>query len=283
MASSHSGEDLHVRTLQGIFRRAGVSQTRPRLRRRGHAARRADRRPAGPRRREAQSDPPHVLGPARVDPPAGAAARLAARDLLAGRPSGAGRLPARGRARLRNDARPPVAAIDGCGVPTYAFPLRESRGPTRSWPTRRPSPRSDPRASGAPALTIIRDAMLANPEMVAGTRERLDTSLMKAVPGRIVSKGGKEACGLAILAGARPGNGRSARPRPRAWRQDRGRRRPRARVLGGDGRGASPGRRPRRRSPSASSRAITGRRSLDPHGRTAPRRSRSSSSRPSAS
>ena len=27
MASSHSGEDLHVRTLQGVFRRAGVSQS----------------------------------------------------------------------------------------------------------------------------------------------------------------------------------------------------------------------------------------------------------------
>src|SRR4029077_14145797 len=27
MASSHSGEDLHVRTLQGLYRRAGVSQT----------------------------------------------------------------------------------------------------------------------------------------------------------------------------------------------------------------------------------------------------------------
>ena len=27
MASSHSGEDLHVRTLQGIYRRANVSQT----------------------------------------------------------------------------------------------------------------------------------------------------------------------------------------------------------------------------------------------------------------
>ena len=27
MASSHSGEDIHVRTLQGVFRRAGVTQT----------------------------------------------------------------------------------------------------------------------------------------------------------------------------------------------------------------------------------------------------------------
>ena len=46
--------------------------------------------------------------------------------------------------------------------------------------------------------------MLANPEMVAGTRDRLDTSLMKALPGRLVSKGGMEALrGVAILPGAR--------------------------------------------------------------------------------
>jgi L-asparaginase II len=46
--------------------------------------------------------------------------------------------------------------------------------------------------------------------MVGGSRDRLDTSLMKAVPGRIVSKGGMEALrGLGIVAGTRAGNGRS--------------------------------------------------------------------------
>jgi len=64
---------------------------------------------------------------------------------------------------------------------------------------------SDARSSLAPALTRVRDAMLANPEMVAGTRDRLDTSVMKAAPGRLVSKGGMEALrGLAILPGASP-------------------------------------------------------------------------------
>jgi len=53
--------------------------------------------------------------------------------------------------------------------------------------------------------------MLAHPEMVGGTRDRLDTSLMKAAPGRIVSKGGMEALrGLAVVAGPRSGvNGSS--------------------------------------------------------------------------
>ena len=46
--------------------------------------------------------------------------------------------------------------------------------------------------------------MMACPEMIGGTRDRLDTSLMKAVPGRIASKAGMEALrGVAILAGPR--------------------------------------------------------------------------------
>src|SRR5262249_60276950 len=46
--------------------------------------------------------------------------------------------------------------------------------------------------------------MLENPEMVAGTRERLDTSLMKSLPERVVSKGGQEGLrAVAILADGR--------------------------------------------------------------------------------
>jgi L-asparaginase II len=49
--------------------------------------------------------------------------------------------------------------------------------------------------------------MIAHPELVAGARDRLDTSLMKAAPGRVVSKSGTEALrGIGILRGRR-GNG----------------------------------------------------------------------------
>ena len=52
--------------------------------------------------------------------------------------------------------------------------------------------------------------MLAHPEMVGGNRDRLDTSLMKAIPGRVVSKAGMEALrGLAILPGPRVGGATS--------------------------------------------------------------------------
>ena len=80
----------------------------------------------------------------------------------------------------------------------------------RALPAERPAVRA-----GA-SLTIIRDAMLANPEMVAGRHDRLDTSLMKAVPGRLVSKAGMEALrGVAILPGPRTG---TSECRPPGWR-----------------------------------------------------------------
>jgi L-asparaginase II len=46
--------------------------------------------------------------------------------------------------------------------------------------------------------------MVAHPEMVGGTRDRLDTSVAKALPGRIAAKGGAEGlrC-FAILPGPR--------------------------------------------------------------------------------
>ncbi|MCJ7710591.1 MAG: asparaginase, partial [Chloroflexi bacterium] len=68
-------------------------------------------------------------------------------------------------------------------------------------------PADDRRADLARHLKIVRDAMIAHPELVAGARDRLDTSLMKAAPGRVVSKSGMEALrGIGILRGRR-GNG----------------------------------------------------------------------------
>jgi L-asparaginase II len=94
--------------------------------------------------------------------------------------------------------------IDGCGVATYAFPLREIARAYAFLADPSAVPANDPRSGVVSSLTIVRDAMLANPELVAGTRDRIDTSIMKALPGRIISKGGMEALrGLAILPGPR--------------------------------------------------------------------------------
>jgi len=67
-------------------------------------------------------------------------------------------------------------------------------------------PADDARSAIAEPLVVVRDAMLANPEMIGGRHDRLDTSLMKAVPGRVISKAGMEALrGMAILPGPRSG------------------------------------------------------------------------------
>jgi L-asparaginase II len=72
-------------------------------------------------------------------------------------------------------------------------------------------PSNDPRSAIAPHLTTVRDAMIAYPEMVAGTHDRLDTSLMKALSGQIASKTGAEGLrGVAILPGPRSGSAHAA-------------------------------------------------------------------------
>lgn len=208
MASSHSGEDLHVRTLQGLYRRAGVSQTilacgaedmpLDRL----TAARLArDGEKPGPVRHMCSGQHSALILLAKLrgwsledywldDHPA----QVAYGEAVA---RAYGTIPA----RLRT-------ATDGCGLLTYAFPLREVARAYAMLAEPSAVPGADPRASLAPALTRVRDAMLAHPEMVGGTRDRLDTSLMKALPGRVVSKAGMEALrGIAILAGPRSTGG----------------------------------------------------------------------------
>lgn len=204
MASSHSGEDLHVRTIQGLYRRANVSQsllacgsekmpldelTAARLARDGEKASPVRHMCSG------QHSVFLLLCKLRGWEPMGYwldehPAQVLYRETVA-------------RA-FGTTASKLKLGIDGCGVPTYAFPLREIARAYAFLADPSAVPASDPRASLAPALRIVRDAMLAHPEMVGGTRDRIDTSVMKALPGRVVSKGGMEALrGLAILAGPR--------------------------------------------------------------------------------
>ncbi len=246
LASSHSGEDLHVRTLQGIFRRVGVTQallacgsegmpldplTAARLARDGEKAGAIRHMCSG---QHAVSlllsklkgwDPEDYWQPSH---PSQAAYRAAVARAFAVKPE---------------DLQ---TAIDGCGVETYGFPLREVARAYAMLADPAALPAKDPRRSLAGGLTIVRDAMLAEPEMVAGRHDRLDTSLMKAAPGRVISKAGMEALrGMAILAGPRAGIDRFGPIGSR--RQDRGRRRLRPGDLGGIDRGIAPDGRARRR------------------------------------
>ena len=204
MGSSHSGEDLHVRTLQAMYRRVGITQTLLACGTEGMpldpltAARLArDGERPSPIRHMCSGQHSVFLLLAKLadwtledywmdDHPA----QVAYREVVA---QAFGTTP---------DAL--VTAIDGCGVATYAFPLREVARAYALLADPAAVPATDPRSGLAPALIRVRDAMLAHPEMVAGTRERIDTAIMKALPGRIVSKGGMEALrGLSILAGPR--------------------------------------------------------------------------------
>ena len=206
LASSHSGEDMHVRTLQAIYRRSGVSQallacgsdgapldalTAARLARDGEKA--------GPVRHMCSGQHTVSLLLSRLhgwdatdywkpNHPSQIAYRAAVATAYGTTP-----------AKLRT-------AIDGCGVETYAFPLREIARAYAMLADPTAIRTEDPRAELAASLVIVRDAMLANPEMIAGRHDRLDTSLMKAAPGRVVAKAGMEALrGLAILPGPRSG------------------------------------------------------------------------------
>jgi L-asparaginase II len=209
MASSHSGEDFHVRTIQGMFRRAGVSQTYLACGSEGMpldaltAARlaRDGEKPGAIRHMCSGQHAVSLL-----------LSRLKNWDLETywepEHPSQAAYRSAVARAYGTTPERLQTA-IDGCGVETYAFRLREVAQAFALLADPGAVSKRDGRGSIAPALTIVRDAMLANPEMVAGRHDRLDTSLMKAAEGRLISKAGMEALrGIAITPGPRIGTSR---------------------------------------------------------------------------
>lgn len=211
LASSHSGEDLHVRTLHGIFRRARLSQSMLACGTEGMpldaltAARLArDGERPGPARHMCSGQHAVFLLLARladwplegyweVDHPAQIVYRSAV-----GRAFG---------------MSPPELVLvgDDCGIPTYVVPLRILARAYAFLADPEGVTGSDPRAGLAGHLRTVRDAMLAHPEIVGGHRDRLDTSLMKTLPGRLVAKAGMEGLrGIAILPGSRNGTAAAA-------------------------------------------------------------------------
>jgi len=211
MASSHSGEDVHVRTLQAVFRRSGLTQTLLACGSEGapldpltatRLARDGER--AGPIRHMCSGYHAAMLLLARLGDwsledywTPGHPVQVAIRAVIA-------RVFETTPERLRT-------AIDGCGVETFAFPLAAVARAYALLADPDAIAAADTRQTLALALRTIRDAMAAHPEMVAGTRERLDTSLMKALPGRLVVKGGAEGLrGIAVLPDRAAGTAGSA-------------------------------------------------------------------------
>jgi L-asparaginase II len=86
--------------------------------------------------------------------------------------------------------------VDGCSAPCFALPLQAAALVFARL--------ADARDDG---LRRVARVMMAYPEMVAG-EGRLDTDLMRAAPGRVVSKGGAEGYhGMGILQPAGPALG----------------------------------------------------------------------------
>lgn len=204
MASSHSGEDLHVRTIQGMYRRAGATQ--------GLIATGIEGMPLDPLTAARLARDGEQPGPIRHMCSGQHSVSILLSKLKGWDPTDYWRedhpsqVAYRGVVARAFGTTPErlTTAIDGCGVLTYAFPLREVARAYALLADPSAVGAKDPRSSLAPALTIVRNAMMANPEMIGGTRDRLDTSMMKALPGRLVSKSGMEALrGLAILPGPR--------------------------------------------------------------------------------
>lgn len=199
MAGSHSGEDRHLRTVQAILRAGGLTrdvlacgaavptdiETAERLLRDG--------------------EPPTALR----HNCSGKHAGMALHAKAAGWPIETYWQPDHPVQQLALHtistlSGTPISGIatatDGCGAVTFALPLRAAALAFARLAD--PSPVEDS-ALGA-ALSRIRDAMMAHPELVAGERREFDTALMRAAPGRLVSKWGAEGVqGIGLLAGSR--------------------------------------------------------------------------------
>jgi L-asparaginase II len=107
-----------------------------------------------------------------------------------------------------------AVGVDGCGIPAIATPLSVAARFFAKFaaPQRFTSKWRD-------ALVRVRDAMMAHPEMVAGTGE-FDTDLMRAARRDIVAKGGAEGYhasaalqrGLGLCVKVVDGNSRAVSP-----------------------------------------------------------------------
>lgn len=190
---SHSGEPMHVETVEGMFAKAGLA---PDLLRCGvhpvrNKAAKEGLRGAKPTSRNHNCSGKHAgmvllqkhLGgdPARYLDPDGPAQRAI-------------------RAALAEVAGVPEESVlvgtDGCSAPNFALPLRVV---ARMFATLA-IPGAHVSKPTADALGRLARAMARHPEMVAGTDE-FDTELMGAAEDRLVTKVGAEAVqGVADLA-----------------------------------------------------------------------------------
>ena len=199
MAASHSGEDRHVRTVQAILRAGGLTREVLAC---GDAAP-SDVETA--QRLVRDGEPPSSIR----HNCSGKHAGMALHAKAAGWPVETYWQPDHPIQRLALETvalltdtptEQIVTATDGCGVVTFGLPLRALALAF----ARLADPSGVADVPLRKALERIRDAMMAHPELIAGERRELDTALMRAAAGRLVSKGGAEGVqAVGLLPGAR--------------------------------------------------------------------------------
>ena len=117
-----------------------------------------------------------------------------------------------------DDAATWPIGVDGCGIPVYATGLRNG-----ALSFARLASLTGIAPEDAKALRVVRDAMIAYPQYVAGTGQ-FDTVLMEAGRGEILSKGGAEgvhavaaiAAGIGFVSQSARRRGPGSRPRLRS-------------------------------------------------------------------
>ena len=243
MAASHSGEDRHVRLVQEVLRRGGLTSAV--LQNQVHAP--YDTETAQRLLRDGEK--PTVLR--------GNCSGKHAGMVLFAKASGwpldtywhpehpVQRLALETISALSDVPIEEIAtATDGCGVVCFGMPLRGLA--TAYARLADPSAVADPPLRSA--LTRIRDAMMEHPELVAGERRRIDTALMRAYPEAHRLQGRRRGRAGHWPAAGRPAANGAIRRRTDGHRvEDRGRQPGAARGRRRDDRNPAPAR-PRHRS-----------------------------------
>lgn len=94
----------------------------------------------------------------------------------------------------------PVVGIDGCSAPSLALPLAAlAQAAARLADGPPPPALPRPALPWAAALERLRAALAAHPELVGGSRRRIDTELMRATGGALFAKSGAEGVEIVSL------------------------------------------------------------------------------------
>ena len=202
IAASHSGEPMHVDAVRSILRKIGAEASA--LQCGAHYP--YDEASAAALARS--GEPPSVLH----NNCSGKHAGIVALCKVIGADSNSYLLPENPAQRrilefcarmCGDDAATWIVGTDGCGIPVYATSLRNA---ARSFV--RLATLADVNDADAQALRVVRDAMIAYPQYVAGTGQ-LDTELMAAGGGNVVAKAGAE--GVHAAGAIRQGYGFAAK------------------------------------------------------------------------